>query len=193
MKPCSKNRQPLALLALGNLDTELATALREHVVTCEGCRRYLDELAKVTASISAAEMKADIVATASFHRKVVAAVNAEEPRFVWPTIGGFLRGTLLNWRIALPTVGGIAVVIVAGLLLISRQRPGLPLPAPSSAQGGLTHNRVADFRPTIGNYRMVANESLEKLDQLLSEQGNRKLPPAPVYTASAFMTADVSN
>jgi hypothetical protein len=40
---------------------------------------------------------------------------------------------------------------------------------------------------------MVANESLEKLDQLLSEQRNRKLPPAPVYTASTFITTDVSN
>jgi hypothetical protein len=193
MKPCSKNRQPLALLALGNLDTEQATALREHVVTCEGCRRYLDELAKVTASISGAEMKADIVATASFHRKVVAAVNAEKPRFGWPAIEGFLGGTLQNWRIALPTVGGIAVVLMVGLLLMSRQRPDAPLPAFSKSQSGSAHNLDADFRPTIGNYRMVANESLEKLDQLLTEQGNRKLPPAPVYTASAFMTADMSN
>jgi hypothetical protein len=193
MKPCPKNRKPLAWLALGNLGAEHASALREHVVTCEGCRCYLDELEKVTASISAAGTKTDIVATASFHRRVVAAVKAEERRTVWPTIGGLLRRTLLNWRVALPTVGGIAVVLVVGLLLFSRQRPGVPLPAPSSAQGGLMHNLDADFRPTIGHYRMVANESLEKLDQLLGEQGNRKLPPAPVYTASAFMTADMSN
>jgi hypothetical protein len=193
MKPCSKNRIPLTWLALGNLDAEQATALREHVVTCEGCRCYLDELEKVTASISAAEMKADIEATGSFHRRVVAAVNAEEPRFGWPIMSGYLRGTLLNWRVALTTVGGIAVVLLVGLLLTSRQRSGVPLPAPSSAQGGLTHNLATDFRPTIGHYRMVANESLEKLDQLLTEQGSRKLPPAPVYTASAFMTADVSN
>jgi anti-sigma factor RsiW len=193
MKPCSKNRKPLALLALGNLDAEQSTALRDHVATCEGCRRYLDELAKVTASISGAEMKVDIVATASFHRKVVAAVTAEERRFVWPAIEGFLHGTLLNWRIAIPTVSGIAVALVVGLLLMSRQRPDVLLPAPSSAQGSLTHNLDADFRPTIGHYRMVANQSLEKFDQVLSEQGNRKLPPAPIYTASAFMAADVSN
>jgi hypothetical protein len=193
MKPCSRNRQPLAWLAIGNLDIEEANALREHVVTCEGCRCYLDELAKVNAHISAAETKTDIVATASFHRRVVAAVNAEKPRFVWPAIEGFFRGTLLNWRVALPTLGGIAVVLVIGLLLNSRPQPGGQLPAPSTSQSGSTHNLNADSRPTIANYQMVANESLEKLDRLLTEQGSRKLPPAPVYTASAFIAADVSN
>jgi hypothetical protein len=192
MKPCSKNRKLLAWLALDNLDAEQATVLREHLVTCEGCRRYLDELAQVTATLSAAEMKADIVATASFHRQFVAAVKAEEPRFVCATIGAFFRGTLLNWRVALPTLGGIAIVLVVGLLLTSRPRPEVPLPAPASAQNGPAHNLDSDFRPTIANYQMVANQSLEKLDQLLSEQGSRKLPPAPIYTASAFATAGAS-
>src|SRR5262245_8968836 len=127
MKPCFKNRKLLAMLALGNLEAKPATALREHVATCPGCRCYLDEVAMVTAGISAAEMKADIVATASVHRRVVAAVKAEERRTVCPTIGGFLCGTLQNWRIALSTIGGIAVVVLVGLLLISRQRPGVPL------------------------------------------------------------------
>jgi hypothetical protein len=193
MKPCSKNRKLLAWLALGHLNAGQATILREHVATCEGCRRHLDELEKVTASISAVEMTADIVATASFHRRIVAAVKTEERRPVWPRTREFLRGTLLNWRVAVPALGGIAVVLVVGLLLNSRPQSGAPLPTPSKSQSGLTHNLDADFRPTIGHYRMVANESLEKLDQLLSEQGDRKLPPAPVYTASAFIAADVSN
>ena len=192
MRPCSKNRKMLTWLALGNLDAGRATTLREHVATCDGCRCYLEEIAKVTASISAAEITADIVAAASFHRRVVAAVKAEEHRFGWPTIGGFFRGTLLNWRIALPTLGGIAVVLMIGLLLTSRSRPEIR-PAVLTAQNGSAQNLNADFRPTIANYRMVANESLEKLDQLLSEQGSRKLPPAPVYTDSTFITADVSN
>jgi anti-sigma factor RsiW len=193
MKPCSKNRKLLAWLALGNLDDKQATALREHVATCEGCRCYLDELAKVTASISGAVVKTDIVATASFHRRVVAAVKAEERRTVWPTIERFLRGTLLNRRVALATVGGIAVVLVVGLLLTSGHRSEVPLPTPSSARRDSAHNLDADFRPTIANYQMVANQSLEKLDQLLSEQASRRLPPAPIYTASTFMAADVSN
>src|SRR3954451_20728767 len=107
MKPCSKNRKPLAWLALGNLDGKQATALREHLVTCDGCRQYLDELANVTATVRAAELKADIVATASFHRRVVAGVKAQEARVVRLGIGDYFRGTLLNWRVALPAFGGI--------------------------------------------------------------------------------------
>jgi anti-sigma factor RsiW len=193
MKRCSKNRKLLALLTLGNLDAKSATALREHVATCEGCRCYLDELAKVTASISAAGIQTDIVATASFHRRVVAAVKAEERRSVRASIEKFLRGTLLNWRVALPAVGGIAVVLVVGFLVTSRPRSEVPLPASSGAQSDSVHNRDAEFRPTIANYHMVANQSLEKLDQLLTEQGSRKLPSAPIYTASGCITADVSN
>jgi anti-sigma factor RsiW len=69
MKPCSKNRKLLAWLALGHLDAGRATILREHLATCDGCRCYLEGIAKVTARISAAEMKADIVATEFFSPK----------------------------------------------------------------------------------------------------------------------------
>jgi hypothetical protein len=192
MKPCRKNRKLLAWLALGNLDDKQATVLRDHVATCDGCRCYLDELGKVTASISTAGINTDIVATASFHRRVVNAVKAEE-RSVGATIEGFLRGTLLNWRVVLPTLGGIAVVLVIGLVLTYGHRSEVPVPTFSSAQNGMPHNSDADFRPTIANYQMVVNQSLEKLDQLLTEQGSKRLPPAPIYKASAFVTADISN
>src|SRR5256885_776558 len=157
MKLVLKTRNLLAWLALGNLDDKQATALREHVATCEGCRSYLDELGKVTASISGAVVKTDIVATASFHRRVVAAVKAQERRTVWPTMEKFLRGTLLNRRVALATVGGIAVVLVVGLLLTSGHRSEVPAPTPSSPRRDSARNLDADFRPTIANYQMVAN------------------------------------
>jgi anti-sigma factor RsiW len=193
MKPCSKNRKLLAWLALGSLDDTRATALREHVATCDGCRRYLDELAKVTATLSAAEMKTEIVATESFHRRVVAAVKGEEHRLARSSIGEIIRGTLLNWRVALPTLGGIALVVVVGLSLVFRQGSEVSPTVHTSAHGGSERNVDAGFRPTIANYQMVANQSLEKLDELLSEQGSRRLAPAPVYTASPFIAADVSN
>jgi hypothetical protein len=37
---------------------------------------------------------------------------------------------------------------------------------------------------------MAANQSLETLDELLTRQGIRSLPPAPVYTASMFAAAN---
>jgi anti-sigma factor RsiW len=193
MKPCSKNRKLLAWLALGNFDVKQATALREHLVSCDGCRSYLDELVKVTTTLGAAEMRADIIATESFHRRVVAAVKAEEPRRVQPSIGELFRGTLLNWRVAVPTLGGTVVVLVVGFLLVLRQGSEVPPPVHSSAHSVSEHSLDADFRPTIANYQMVANQSLEKLDQVLTEQGNKRLPPAPIYTASTFVSAEVSN
>jgi hypothetical protein len=39
---------------------------------------------------------------------------------------------------------------------------------------------------------MIANESLEKVDELLTRQGNTPLPPAPVYTASGVQLANAS-
>jgi hypothetical protein len=193
MKPCSRNRKLLAWLALGNLDAEWAAPLREHVAACEGCRSYLEELAKVTASISGAEIKADIVATESFHRQIIASVKASQPRVVGPTIAELLRGALLKWRIAVPALGGIVALLVIGLLLTTRPRPENPIPESSSAPSDSQQILDSDFRPTIANYQMVANQSLERLDQVLTEQGSRKLPPAPVYTASTFIAADVSN
>jgi hypothetical protein len=44
--------------------------------------------------------------------------------------------------------------------------------------------------PTLSNYQMVANHSLEALDELLTRQGNRNLPPVPVYTASILGLAN---
>jgi hypothetical protein len=40
--------------------------------------------------------------------------------------------------------------------------------------------------PTILNYEMAADQSLEKLDTLLTEQGNRALPAAPIYRTGSF-------
>lgn len=193
MKPCSKNRKLIAGLALGALNAEAAATLRQHLANCDGCRCYFNGLSKVTATLSAAEMKSDIQATESFHRRVVAGVRAQEARPMGQTMREFFRATLLEWRVAVPVVCGLAVLLVLGWFLIPRQQPEAPVPAPSSAQIASEHNREADFVPTVGNYQMVANQSLESLDELLTEQANRKVPSAPLYTASALATGNISD
>jgi hypothetical protein len=54
----------------------------------------------------------------------------------------------------------------------------------------LTPKAQSDPDPTISNYQMVANRSLEKLDELLTRQGNRNPSPSPIYTASTLPRAD---
>jgi hypothetical protein len=48
----------------------------------------------------------------------------------------------------------------------------------------------SDLAPTLANYQMVASQSLEKLSELLTRQGNKSLPPTPVYTASSLELAN---
>jgi hypothetical protein len=47
-------------------------------------------------------------------------------------------------------------------------------------------------RPIPALRQMIANQSLEKLSELLARQGNKNLPPAPLYTASSFQLAEGS-
>jgi Putative zinc-finger len=193
MKPCSKNRKRIAWLALGALDAESAEALREHFEHCDGCRGYANELSNVTATLTTAEMQSDIEATASFHRRVVAGIKAQEARPVWQSMREFLRAAVLNWRVAVPVVGGLTVLFVVGWFLIPREHPEALLPASSSAQMVSGREGYADFAPTVGNYYSVANRSLDSLDEVLTKEASRKVPSAPVYTASAFSTGSISD
>ncbi len=187
MKPCSKNRKDIAWLALDALDPRQARNLRAHLETCAGCRRYQKEISDVTQKLIAPEIKPDIRASASFHQRVVGRLRAEESRSAWAVTVAKLREVLLNWRVALP-MAGAAVVIIA-VLSTFLWRPRVLLPLPSSATSAAAANFNNDPAPTIANYQLVANQSLEKLDELLNRQGNRNLPPVPIYTVATFARA----
>lgn len=188
MKPCSHNRKPIAWLALDALDPRPAQALRAHLETCAGCRRYLEEISNVTQKLTAPEINSDLRASESFHQRLIARLRAEESRSAWATLVANLRAAMPNWRVALPMTG--ATVVVIAVLSTFLWRPRVLLPLPSSAPIVATANLEKDPAPTIANYQMVANQSLEKLDELLTRQGNKNLPPVPIYTASTFTRAN---
>ena len=191
MKPCSKNRKHIGWLALDALDVRQTEDLRAHLETCAGCHRYLEEISNVTQKLTAAELKTDIRASESFHQKVVHRLRAEKSVDVWETVVAHLRGTMLNWRVALPVVG--AAVVVIAVMSTFLWRPNVPLPAPSRATIASAPNINSDLPPTIANYLMVANQSLEKLDELLTRQGNRNPSPARIYTASTLAPENASD
>jgi hypothetical protein len=96
----------------------------------------------------------------------------------------------LNWRVALPA---IAALVVIGITFATwRQPPVVPSPRIASTQTMLVSDADNDLAPTIANYQRVANQSLDKLDALLTRQGNRPLPPMPIYTASTLGLAQES-
>ena len=191
MKPCSRNRKPLAWLALGELDARRAGALRAHIQTCAGCRCYLEEISTVTERLTAAEMTPDIQASESFHQRLAGRLRAEPAGSLWQTLAAPLAAARLNWRVALPVLGAAALVIVT-LSIVVRQ-PGVSPPAPVRIQAVSPPPPDSDLPPTIANYQRVANRSLDELDDLLTRQGNRNPSPAPIYTASMFALANAAD
>ena len=193
MKPCSKNRKLIAWLAVDALDPRRARALREHLAICPSCRAYLQEISRVTETLARADASArgDVQASTAFHQKVLHAIRTEATDSGWETLRAWLRSTMLNWRVALPVAGAGLLAIAA----LSFLRPE-PVARPSAPTGAETRWAVVghelDLPPTVSNYQLVANRSLEELDQLLTRQGRRNPSAAPVYTASTLIAPDAT-
>ncbi len=193
MKPCSRNRKSIALLALGALDAEPAAILRKHLENCDGCHCYLDELSNVTATLNAAEMKSEVQPTESFHRRVVSGVRGQQVYSTRQSLRTFVQRAVMDWRVAVPIVCGFSVVLLLAWLLISRQKPEIVMSETSKTPNASRRDEQGDFVPTVGNYHTVANQSLDSFDRLLTKQAGRKVPPAPLYTASVLATGRLSD
>ena len=182
MKPCSTNRKLIAWLALDALDAPRARHLRAHLENCEGCRRYLEEISNVKETLTAAEIRPHIQASESFHQRVVRSLKAEETGSTWETLTAHFRGKQLSWRVALPVIAASAMLIAA--LSYFGRRPDAAPPLRAGVPAVSAADLKTDLLPTIANYQMVANQSLDKLDELLTRQGNRNPSPTRIYTAS---------
>jgi anti-sigma factor RsiW len=191
MKSCLTNRKRIAWLAVNALDAREAGDLRAHLETCEACRRYREEISNVTAQLTPSDAGPEFQASESFHQKVVRRLRAEQSESFSSTVAARLRAMVLNWRLVLPVIGATAVLIVAWSM--SHLRPGVPSPAPTVALATLAPHTKNDPAPTLSNYQVVANRSLEELDELLTRQGNRNPWPTPLYTASTVPNANASD
>ena len=190
MKPCSQNRKLIAWLALNALDARQTRQLQAHLETCEGCRRYLAEISNVTEKLTVAETNPDIQASENFHRKVAGKLLAARPDSLGEILAAYFRGTRLNWRVALPA---IAALVAVGIIVANwRQPPDVSSSPIAGIQTASVSDADNDLAPTIANYQRVANQSLDKLDELLTKQGNRALPSMPIYTASTLGLAQES-
>ena len=189
MKPCSNRRKPIALLALNELDDQKAQPLRSHLQSCIGCRQYFEEISTVTGKMAAVESTSEIEASDAFHRSVVVRLRGQES--AGRKIMGLL-GNLLNWRVALPATA-VCVVLIIGLraqrqILNVQPQP----PAPMQRQIVSAPDATTGVPPTVGNYQMAADQSLQKFDELLNQEAKEPPPPVPTYTASTLTLADMS-
>jgi hypothetical protein len=190
MKPCSKNRKLIAWLALDVLDAQKAAALREHLALCEGCRRYWEEISKIAEGLATAAPDSNLQASEFFHWGVAEKLQAVESSYVLENLVAWLRGSMLNWRVALPAIAVLAIAVLA--MVAPRRPPAVSQPAPPAVQVVSPSSPESDLAPTLANYQMIASQSLEKLDELLTRQGNKPLPPAPFYTALGLELANAA-
>jgi hypothetical protein len=179
MKPCSKNRKPIAWLVSGALDGQKASALRDHFVHCENCRRHFEEISTVAESLALAAPDSALQPSDLFHRRVVEKLRAvESPSFV-ETLAGWVRGSRLIWRVALPA---LALTLVAFIAVLALRNPA-DVKSPTVPMAS-TSRSADDPAPTLANYQRIADQSLDELDDLLTRQARQPLPPVSVYSAS---------
>src|SRR5437764_307613 len=158
MKPCSNKRKLIAWLALDALKARQARDLHAHLESCEGCRRYYEEISQVTETLTVSEIRPDVQASEFFHRKVVAKLRPEESASAWGSSVAYLRGTILNWRVALPVVVTAAALLAA--LSLHERRLQVSSHKNSRVQSASAADWKTDLPPTIANYQMIANQSL---------------------------------
>src|SRR6185369_6292688 len=108
-------------------------------------------------------------------------LRTTESTSVRKSLAACLCRVIPNWRVATPA---IATMGIALLMIVAVQHHPAPTPSvPSIDQAASSSGSGIDLAPTIANYRIAASQSFEKLDELLLRQGNKLLPPAPIYTA----------
>jgi hypothetical protein len=188
MKPCSKNRKLIALLAVDALDAQQVEALHGHLVLCEGCRRYREEISNVRAGLALVTPDSRVEASELFHRQVAEKLQAAETGSFPGRLAGWLRGLTLGWRVVLP-VGAAAMIAIFAMVTLRHESPvsppALPVPHVATIAGA-----DSDLAPTIANYQKAANQSVDALSELLNKQGSKPLPPASIFGMTGFGAAN---
>jgi anti-sigma factor RsiW len=167
---------------LNTLDAQEARQLRAHLETCEGCRRYLAEMSHVTERLAAVKINPDIQASESFHRNVAQKLRAAKRDSLGGILRAYIQGRAPHWRVAVPVVAALALI---GVILVAWPQPPKNAAGRSAAPAVTLVSRPDnDLAPTIANYQRTANQSLEKLDALLTCQNKQASPALPSYTAA---------
>jgi anti-sigma factor RsiW len=186
MKVCTKKRKRIVELALDALESGPAQELQKHLESCAGCREYLAELSRLNNRLHVAGEGDSSEASDAFHERVMRALRDETAPSGYAAVVAWLQEARLVWRVAVAGLGGLAVAIAAWLVLAGH--PGAPSTASAPAPTPVSHELGAELPPSVANYRIAANRSLEQLDDLLTQQANRHESTRLIYTASAFGT-----
>jgi len=183
MKPCCNNRKLIALLSVGALNADQDRTLKAHLANCDDCRRYHEEILLTTKKLNRLEERTEIESSPGFHQRVLTALRKEERGPSWLNGRGIFWETILNWRTVFAAAAATSVVLLNCFVFLRH-----PAISPAERASNVSPARAAmrEVDPTLSNYQTIANKSLEKLDDLMTQQGNRNLSSTPIYTASAL-------
>jgi anti-sigma factor RsiW len=186
MRPCSRNRKIIALLAANALDAPTAGELRQHITICPGCREYFSEISDLASRLSQPQEAPEIEASERFHQKLAGRIRSAETQ----SLAAYFAGVLLKSRILIPLAG---VFLVVGIIAARfHSQTHIHNPSTNSSPGIAAATVAGDISPTFANYQNAANKSLDELDSLLTRQSREGIPTAQVYTASATALAQGS-
>jgi hypothetical protein len=183
MKPCSRNRKSLALLAANAMDAPVAGKLREHIIACPGCREYFNDISAIASRLSQPPEVSELETSERFHQILAGHICTVET----VSLPAYFAGFLLRFRILIPAAG---IFLLVGIIAALSRSPTHGT-SPSSDSRPATSTAIVseDISPTFANYQNAANQSFDQLDLLLTRQAREGPPAAQVYTASATALA----
>jgi hypothetical protein len=180
MKVCAKNKKLIVWLVMDALDAPQAAQIQAHLRQCEGCRAYRAEIASVSQRV--VSMRATPEAD---RHEVVASRLARNPlarsRRTARHAARFARAPF-NWGLVVPALSIVALSLVVLSVLLKTPSPRSRLVAINQARFKVSAR--TGLPPTLGNYRAVANDSFDELDDLLWRQSQKPIPAPPAPSAS---------
>jgi len=189
MKPCRKNQKQIVWLVMDALDNVQAAELKSHLQRCDGCQVYRSEIELLRNNLVEMDLATEIQAKESLHRRIMTALSENQAETGGPAISLGVQRLRMSWRAAVQT----ACVVAVGILILAALASRHEAPHAPSAQ---THvipipTEHPDVLPTIANYRAIANQSLDQLDELLTRQSKRPIPSPPSFSAATLALVNV--
>jgi hypothetical protein len=179
MNSCSRNQKQIAELMLDGAAYRESPSLLEHLAHCDNCRRFADDLSLVQLNLKSMEPPSGIETTEKFHQDLVARIRLEKASFSRPIFSGLL-GTIKSWRLIGFGAGALALFFFLLNVIPEPEKPQkIPVPLVSTPI-------QKDLSRSVYHYQQVANQSLDGLDALLTQQGISGSSLAFAETAAAL-------
>jgi hypothetical protein len=131
----------------------------------------------VSDALRTAATEPDLEASSSFHSSVLRELRSGGQASAWSWFEQLTSTE--KWGLAAAALAVGLVVLSAIFVKPSHTPPG------DIANNNMARHAEPELAPTLSNYQIVANRSLEEFDGLVTRQANRGLPRVRLYTPAS--------